>query len=380
MKKKNILKTMAFVSAVALTAGVPLSVQKSTFSAMPLTAYADEAYTQGKEGQLSYLKYSDHIEIYGCDSSATSVEIPSTISGLPVTVIGMYAFQCTKLKSIKIPDSVKEIGHWAFSMCSDLTSVTIPDSVEKIGIRAFEMCSSLSTVNFPDRTIDFNSNIFESTPWLTEQRKKDPFVVVNGALLDAQTCEGKVVIPSDITSVASSAFARNTKVTSIVFPSSIKKISDNVCFYCENLTSVEIKGAELIDSMAFCGCTKLTDLKISGKLKTIDDYAFSDATSNATITFYGSKDKWDKVEKPTNDKFLQNARMVYDTSYVEPEDIAGDVNGDGTFNVSDLVLFQKWLLAAPNASLKNWKAANFVNDNVLDVYDLCLMRKALINK
>jgi len=57
----------------------------------------------------------------------------------------------------------------------------------------------------------------------------------------------------------------------------------------------------------------------------------------------------------------------------------GDVNDDGEFNVSDVVLLQKWLLAVPDAELKNWKAADFCNDNKLDVFDQCMMKSELIS-
>ena len=49
--------------------------------------------------------------------------------------------------------------------------------------------------------------------------------------------------------------------------------------------------------MAFAYCNKLSSLKLSNKLKTIDSYAFSDITNSATITFCGTKEDWDKVEK-----------------------------------------------------------------------------------
>lgn len=65
-------------------------------------------------------------------------------------------------------------------------------------------------------------------------------------------------------------------------------------------------------------------------------------------------------------------------NYLDNSRIMGDVNGDGEFNIADLVLFQKWLLAVPDAELVNWKAANFCKDERLDVFDLCFMRKALI--
>ena len=57
--------------------------------------------------------------------------------------------------------------------------------------------------------------------------------------------------------------------------------------------------------------------------------------------------------------------------------ISGDVNADGSFNVADLVLMQKWLLSAPDSELKNWKAGDLCEDCVIDIFDLCLMRRRL---
>lgn len=58
----------------------------------------------------------------------------------------------------------------------------------------------------------------------------------------------------------------------------------------------------------------------------------------------------------------------------------GDVNDDGVFNISDVVLLQKWLLGIPNTKLSNWKAADFCNDNVLTVSDLCQMKGRLLSE
>ena len=58
--------------------------------------------------------------------------------------------------------------------------------------------------------------------------------------------------------------------------------------------------------------------------------------------------------------------------------IMGDVNGDDSFGVSDVVLLQKWLLAVPDTHLVNWKAADYCEDNKLDVFDLALMKRAMI--
>ena len=266
-------------------------------------------------------------------------DIPEEIDGLPVTAIMRYAFQCSSLTSITIPESVKTICYYAFSMCPDLTSVKLPNSLELMEMHAFELCSKLETVEFPDHFVEIHSKCFDETPWLTAQRKKDPLVIVNGALIDAFTAKGDIKIPSDVTYVSPSAFSKNNDVTSVVFPTSVKTLCDNTFYLCENLTSVELKSVELIDSMALGGCDKLTDLKISGNLKKIEGYAFIDTTSSATITFYGSKEKWESIDKPTDSEFLQKATMIFDENHTDPDPdpqiLYGDVNCDGNVTIAD---------------------------------------------
>ena len=374
--KRRALRIASFTAAAALAAVLPLSAPGAVFDTAPMTAFAVET-----AGVLQYEVEDDHIVIVGCDLSATDVEIPSSINGLPVTVIGDYAFNGIGITSVTIPDSVKKIGNWSFCMCSGLKTVTLPDSLEYVGIKAFEMCSELSEVNFPDKLVEFSSLVFDSTPWMTEQRKNGPLVIVNGDLIDAQTAKGEVVIPSDVKFVSPSAFELNEDITSVVFPSEVKNVSDNTFFYCSNLESVDVRNVGKIESMAFAYCDKLKDLKLSKNLTFIDNYAFADVTSRATITVYGTKEDWDKVEKDSEDQFLNNATYIFDDSIVAPPpEIQGDVNADNEFNTGDLVLLSKWLLGTPDTKLANWRAGDFDKDDRLDTFDLVQMRKALIEK
>ena len=57
------------------------------------------------------------------------------------------------------------------------------------------------------------------------------------------------------------------------------------------------------------------------------------------------------------------------------EAVSGDVNGDGEFTVADLVTMQKFLLGS--GGLANWKNGDLCQDNVIDVFDLCFMRKLI---
>ncbi|MBP3745966.1 MAG: dockerin type I repeat-containing protein [Ruminococcus sp.] len=58
--------------------------------------------------------------------------------------------------------------------------------------------------------------------------------------------------------------------------------------------------------------------------------------------------------------------------------VSGDVNGDGAFNIADLVAFKRWLLGTHDAELVNWKAADLCSDGKLNVFDFCLMRRLLV--
>ena len=62
------------------------------------------------------------------------------------------------------------------------------------------------------------------------------------------------------------------------------------------------------------------------------------------------------------------------------EKVAGDVNADGEFSVSDLVIMQKWLLAVPGTELPDWKAGDLCEDDVINAFDLCIMRGRLVKE
>ncbi len=70
--------------------------------------------------------------------------VPSTLGGHPVEGIGHFAFyQCKRLRSVSIPDSVSWIGIEAFNGCDGLTLVVLPDGVTHIMYEAFRDCRNL---------------------------------------------------------------------------------------------------------------------------------------------------------------------------------------------------------------------------------------------
>ena len=99
--------------------------------------------TTGTYENLKYEITNNQVTITGYEGEITNITIPGKIEGYPVTKIKDSAFSnCKTLKSIIIPNSVTEIGWWAFQW-SGITEIVIPNSVNKIGESAFSYCENL---------------------------------------------------------------------------------------------------------------------------------------------------------------------------------------------------------------------------------------------
>ena len=106
------------------------------------------------------------------------------------------------------------------------------------------------------------------------------------------------------------------------------------------------------------------------------------SSNGAAFTLYQKQVKsGESVTLGTNGGESESANyIVFASTTVNKSDVKGDVNSDGAFNVSDVVLLQKWLLAVPNTHLANWKAADMCDYDRLDVFDLCMMKRELVIK
>lgn len=59
------------------------------------------------------------------------------------------------------------------------------------------------------------------------------------------------------------------------------------------------------------------------------------------------------------------------------DSIMGDANADGRFTIADVTLFQSWIMGN-DVTLNNYQAVDFCEDGILDVFDLCMMKKELL--
>ena len=169
---------------------------------------------------------------------------------------------CRSLTSLVIPDSVTNIGDYAFSGCRSLTSLVIPDSVTNIGDYAFEGCGSLSSLVLPDGVTSIGKCAFRECGSLSSLVLPDGVTNIGGnAFADCKSLRS-VVIPNSVTSIGGGAFWGCKSLADIVIPNSVTSIGDCAFGGCSSLGSLVIPNSVTsIGKCAFGGCNFPNDIE-----------------------------------------------------------------------------------------------------------------------
>lgn len=408
---KLIKRIVSAAAALCLASTAFLYFGQSSEVGSSLSAVA-AGYTSD-DLSLEYSVLNDGtVEITGYISSASAdIEIPSIIDGKNVTKIGKQAFNyCSSLTSIIIPDSVISIEEYAFVGCSSLASITIPNSVISIEEYAFVGCSSLASVTIPNSVTSIGEYLFVDCSSLTSinvLNGNKNYSDIDGVLFNKDqsklVCypngrtDDSYIIPDSVTSIGDYAFYYCSSLTSIIIPDSVTRIGYGAFSDCSFLTSITIPDSvKIIGAWAFSECSSLTSITIPKSVTSIGVYAFKNCKSLDTISILNPNCEIRYAGTICNDYndssyiytgvirgyYASSAQAYaeeYNRTFVEIPGVQGDVDNNGAFNISDLVVIQKWLLN-DDAQLVNWKNGDLNDDGVLDVFDLVLMRQLLVQQ
>lgn len=168
----------------------------------------------------------------GC-SALTDVKLSN------VTKIGERAFSgCIGLKEIILPQSLTEIGEYAFNKTA-LASITLPQSIDKVGNGWFLGCKYLETVNFDGKIKEIGESAFSGCISLKSFEIPSSVVSIgNSAFLDCTSLKN-IEIPSSVVSIGNFAFRGCSALSEVLFNEGLKTIGESAFRACKCLSSVQ---------------------------------------------------------------------------------------------------------------------------------------------
>lgn len=333
-----------------------------------------------------------------------TVQIPSTITHLgkryPVTAImdgGLSS--CSSATAIIIPETVTDIGAYAFQGCYNLKSITIPASVTYIGEFAFDECTALNFINVAAQNALFSS-----------QQGAMYNASMSSLLCVPAGYEGEFVVPDSVDTIASGAFAYCSNITSIQMSRSVTSIGASAFRNCTGLQNITIPGSvTYMGEAIFESCSSLTTVRFEEGITFIESYTFQNCTSlqtvyipstcggfgysifesctivtKSTIIFGGTPEQWQEVVQNSdrgNEEFIgccvsfeSNCGVEIEPQNVDkgstatrPEDPDNGYYNDLIGWYEDPEFIDEWDFSTPVREsmtlYANWKNWNLVVDN-----------------
>ena len=254
------------------------------------------------------------------------LEVPDTLGGKRVRVIGKEAFQEASPSRIILPeglDTIEEkafynaraydiilpdsgniltINSRAFDRCSNLQKFYIPATVEFVGNNFFSNCSELSDFELnPEhkkyemlekvlitkkekRLIAFPEKMTIPTFRIPDGVREIPDACCS-LLMDCK----ELIIPDSVETIGICAFMTLHSVRELEIGSGIKKMGASAFSNCHNLKTVIIHdGAKMIGDKAFKECSKLEAIYVPVSVKKIGNDAFPDNYNLKIVTDFKS--------------------------------------------------------------------------------------------
>ncbi len=412
MKRK-----LAFLTAAIIGLS---SVPIATLSTDTITYVSAAKSNIETFGDFEYTPYTTYAEINKYTGSDAIVELPSEINGLKVTRIADSALcNCKTLEKLIIPEGVTRIGKHALSQNNNLQEIQFPSTLESIGFAALGNNKSLIEIHLPEGLKIIDNDVFNTCYAIKDiyipssvesigsiapicydlqnfhvDENNKNYCDVDGVLYSKDKTilvrypenrsDETYIIPETVIEIANSAFETDRNIIEIDVPDTVIKIGERCFSMCSSLKSVRLPdGLTEIPDYCFGASEKIEKIYIPKSITNIGFTAFQytgySADKPFKICYEGTQNDWNNITIGKNNSDLEKAEFVYSYSFDSDESIKGDVNADGNFTVADVVMLQKWLLAVPDVTLSNWKAADLCEDGTLNVFDLCMMKRELVN-
>lgn len=193
----------------------------------------------------------------------------------------------SKLTSIIIPETIKDIGISAFNYCKELKAVVINgENLTEIKTETFKDCSKLESITIPNTVTDLGYSAFQNCTLLNHFPNLNNLNSIGDLCFAFCTNLTSFDLPQTLTYLGEYSFAYCEKLLSgINIPNNITEIKDSTFYHCKSISNANLNNVETIQQEAFEGCNGLQFLNLGTKLKTIGYSAFGFCTNLQNFTF-----------------------------------------------------------------------------------------------
>ena len=189
------------------------------------------------------------------------------------------------------------------------------------------------------------------------------------AFANCSNLSGTVIFSGRINTIGVSAFQNCSSLEGVrILSNSVKVISAQSFYNCNALSYVELpEKLTSIEKFAFANCYALSEIIIPDSVTYIDNTAFN-GDENLTIYCY-------------TDSYAHQYAVENEIPFIlvdAPK--LGDVNGDGSIDVYDALIVQKYSVDLVELNDEELARADVNHDNSVDVYDATLIQKHAVGK
>ena len=220
----------------------------------------------------------NNVTILKYNGSETSVTIPNYIEGLPVTIIGKYAFLNSHVESVKCPVELKIIDISAFGS-SKLKNITLNHKLLLIKDGAF-MNTCLKKIHSPKYVTNICDNSFENCYNLEEITFEKNYSKYGYLRIHSNAFHNcnikKIKFPYSLVSIENDSFSYNYNLDFVSFYNKVKFIGEKA-FYKTNLNSIIIPDNIVkIERNAFgeCNFSNVGNIILPTKLNIVPSQLF----------------------------------------------------------------------------------------------------------
>lgn len=180
-------------------------------------------------------------------------------------------FRNRSLVTVKLPESMTELGENIFDDCKALRGVKVPEGVSHIDGLAFSGCNILEKLNFPEELTSVGDNAFWSCYSLVLDNLPNSLLYVGREAF----CDVPLKALKLDRKVEMGAYAfSNTPITEIEMATPCDSIREGTFSDCPNLTKITIgEGLKYIGYGAFSN-SPVKEANLPSTLRDISSYAF----------------------------------------------------------------------------------------------------------